>query len=263
MKLKLDDAGHVVVVDGKPIYTHEDGKDVPFDALATVATITRLNGEAKGHREAKERAETSLKAFEGIEDAAAAKKALETVKNLDAKKLVDAGQIDVVRAEAVKAYEDKLKAIEEGHKPIIVERDTLRGQLTAEKLGNAFARSKYIADNLAVPVDMIQATFGSAFKIEDGAIVGYKDSNKVFSRVKPGDVAGFDEALEIMVDSYPFRDHILKGSGASGGGAQGGGKGGSKNYTRTQFDELSLSDPTKASAIMADVRAGKAQLLDG
>ncbi len=68
MKLKLDEAGHVVVVDGKPVYVHEDGKEVAFDALSTVATITRLNGEAKTHREGKEAAETKLKAFEGIAD---------------------------------------------------------------------------------------------------------------------------------------------------------------------------------------------------
>ncbi|MDD1016905.1 hypothetical protein [Pseudomonas rubra] len=27
MKLKLDDQGHVVVQDGKPVYVHDDGKD--------------------------------------------------------------------------------------------------------------------------------------------------------------------------------------------------------------------------------------------
>ncbi|MFK5041828.1 hypothetical protein ACI3P4_13205, partial [Glaesserella parasuis] len=27
MKLKLDEKGNVVVVDGKPVYTHDDGKE--------------------------------------------------------------------------------------------------------------------------------------------------------------------------------------------------------------------------------------------
>lgn len=27
MKLKLDDQGHVVVQDGKPVYVHDDGKE--------------------------------------------------------------------------------------------------------------------------------------------------------------------------------------------------------------------------------------------
>lgn len=65
MKLKLDEQGHVVVQDGKPVYTHDDGKDVAFDAPSAVSKITALNAEAKGHREAKEAAETRAKAFEG------------------------------------------------------------------------------------------------------------------------------------------------------------------------------------------------------
>ena len=31
---EMDDAGHVVVSDGKPVYLHDDGKDVTFDAPA-------------------------------------------------------------------------------------------------------------------------------------------------------------------------------------------------------------------------------------
>ena len=77
MKLKLDEAGHAVLQDGKPIYIHDDGKEVPFDAAGTVATITRINGEAKSHRERAEAATTALKAFEGITDPAAAIKALQ------------------------------------------------------------------------------------------------------------------------------------------------------------------------------------------
>jgi hypothetical protein len=44
---------------------HDDGKEVAFDAPATVAKIGQLNGEAKGHRERAEAAESKLKAFEG------------------------------------------------------------------------------------------------------------------------------------------------------------------------------------------------------
>lgn len=263
MKLKLDDKGNVVVTDGKPVYVHDDGKEIPFDAPGTVATITRLNSEAKGHREAKERVETALKAFEGIEDAAAARKALETVANLDAKKLVDAGEVEKIKAEATKAYDEQVKAVEEKYKPVVKERNELKAAIVAEKVGNAFARSKYIADQLAVPVDMVQATFGSAFKLDDGKVVGYgRDGKQLFSRVKPGEVADFDEAMEIMVDTYPFKDNILKGSGANGGGAGGGSRGGGNTITRAQLNEWQANDPAKASSEMARVREGKAQLVD-
>lgn len=47
MKLKLDENGYVVVQDGKPVYVHDDGKEVAFDAPQTVQKISTLNGEAK------------------------------------------------------------------------------------------------------------------------------------------------------------------------------------------------------------------------
>ena len=46
MKLKLDDKGNVALQDGKPVYVHEDGKEIPFDAPAAMAKISALNAES-------------------------------------------------------------------------------------------------------------------------------------------------------------------------------------------------------------------------
>lgn len=151
MKLKLDENGHVVVQDGKPVYVHDDGKEVAFDAPQTVATITRLNGEAKTHREAKEQFEAQVKAFEGL-DPVKVKEALGIVQNLDAKKLVDAGEVDKVKAEITDALK---KTYEPQIQQLTTERDAVQQQLHSELIGGGFARSKYIQDNIAVPADMI------------------------------------------------------------------------------------------------------------
>ncbi len=202
---------------GLPLYIHDDGKEVAHDAPQTVATISRLNGEAKTNRERYEKAESALKTFEGIEDPAAAKKALETLKNFDDKKLVDAGEVEKIKLEAIKAVEEK-------YAPIVQERDAVQQQLHKELIGGGFARSKFIQENIAVPVDMIQATFGQSFKIEEGKVVAYgADGQKIYSRTRPGEVADFDEALETLVGGYQYKDSILKGSQSQGGGFQGGG----------------------------------------
>lgn len=237
MKLKLDENGHVVVSDGKPVYVHDDGKEVAFDAPGTVQTISRLNGEAKSHRERAESAETAMKAFEGIKDPKEAMKALETIKNLDAKKLVDAGEVEKVRAEAIKAVEDK-------YAPILQERDDLSNKLIAEKVGGSFARSKFISEKMGIPADMVEARFGNNFKLEGDSVIAYdKSGNKIFSASNPGEAAGFDEALGILVEHYPYKDQILKGTGASGGGSGGGNGGtGGKTISRAQFESLSPKD---------------------
>lgn len=254
MKLKVNAEGQVVVQDGKPVYD-DNGRDVVFDYDATIATISRLNGEAKGHREEKESLAEKLKGFEGIEPEAA-RKALDTVKNLGDKQLIDAGEVEKVKQQAQEAYAEQLKGVEKKYKPVVEERDALKSSLHQEKLSTAFNRSKFIQDKMAIPTDLAQAKFGANFFIEDGKIKAKgSDGNPVYSRANPGNVAEFDEALEILVDSYAYRDNILKGTGASGGGAggSGGNAGGKRQVTRAAFDAMAPADQAKAAREVAIV----------
>jgi hypothetical protein len=240
MKLKLvtvEGKTYAEVQDGKPVFTADDGREIAFDAAGTIATISRLNGEAKGHREAKEAAEAKLKAFDGITDPSAAKDALDKIRNIDAKKLIDAGEVEKVKAEAIKAVEEKYSRIAQ-------ERDALRSDLYKERVGGQFARSKFINEKAAVPADIMQARFGSHFKDEDGKAVAYDASgNKIYSRAKPGEPADFDEALEILVDQYPYKDMLLKGTGGGSGARPGNGGGaGGKSISRSEFDKLPPAD---------------------
>jgi hypothetical protein len=240
MKLKLvtvEGKTYAEVQDGKPVFTADDGREIAFDAAGTIATISRLNGEAKGHREAKEAAEAKLKSFEGITDPSAAKDALDKIRNIDAKKLIDAGEVEKVKAEAIKAVEEKYSKIAQ-------ERDALRSDLYRERVGGQFARSKFINEKAAVPADIMQARFGSHFKDEDGKAVAYDASgNKIYSRAKPGEPADFDEALEILVDQYPYKDMLLKGTGGGSGARPGNGGGaGGKSISRSEFDKLPPAD---------------------
>jgi hypothetical protein len=256
VKLKLDAEGHVVVQDGKPVYIHDDGKEAAVDVAATVATISRLNGEAKGHREAKEAAEAKLKVFEGIEDGDAARKALEVVKNLKDGELVTAGKVQEIKDAAAKAAKDQVEAAARASAEKIAELEktnsTLQTSLYDEKIGGSFSRSKFIADKVAIPADLLQAQFGRNFKVEDGKIVARDAAgNPIYSRAKPGELADFDEALETIIGGYAHKDSILKGTGNSGSGARdpNGGNGGGKTMSRAAFEAL---DPAAKAQTMAD-----------
>lgn len=140
---------------------------------------------------------------------------------------MDAGEIEKVKAEISKAFQLQLDEV-------TGKAQTFEQQLYAEKIGGSFSRSKFIADKLAVPADMVQATFGQNLKVEDGKVVAYDaQGQKIFSRARPGELADFDEAIETLVSQYPHRDHILKSSGANGGGAQNGG--GNNQNTKGNF----------------------------
>lgn len=219
MKLKLDENGHVVVQDGKPVYVHDDGKEVAFDAQYTLGTITRLNKEAQTNREEAQAAKEKLQLFGDLDPTKAAE-ALKTVANLDSKKLVDANEIEKLKAELGQSYKDS-------YEPQINEwkqkAEQANAALQKELIGGGFARSKFIQENIAVPVDMLQHTFGQNFKVEDGKTVAY-DANgqKIYSRTDPSQLASFDEAIEHLVGGYQHKDSILKGKQSGGGGFNGG-----------------------------------------
>lgn len=252
MKLRtivIEGKTYAEMQDDKPVYEADDGKVIAFDAPGTVASIGRLNGEAKANRERAEKAEGALKAFDGISDVDAARKALETVANIKDGELISAGKAEEIKAGAKKAAEDAVaaaqKAFTEQLATVTGERDVLQGQLYAEKVGGAFARSKFVAEKVHTPPPMLEKAFGSNFKIEDGKLVPYDgNGGKIYSRVRPTEFADFDEAIEIMISADPYKDHILKGTvGAGGGAANGGpGSGGAKTMARSQFDKLSPAE---------------------
>lgn len=258
MQLKTIEANGVTyaeVRDGKPVFVNEAGTEIPFDVPAAMGKISSLNAESKSRREALEAATAKLKAYEGIPDAEAAIKALETIQNIDQGKLVAAGKVDEIKTQAQKAAEERVAAAAAAHRAEI---DALKSSLdktTAayhnEMLGNAFANSAFIRDKIAIPADMIRATFGNAFKIEDGKIVAHDQSGSVIaSQLKFGESAGFDEAIERLVMAYPSRDYILKGTGNSGGGARPGSDGkGSKTMSTDAFNKMPAKE---RSAFMAD-----------
>ena len=244
--------------DGKPIYVGEDGTETGYDGEELASNLAAARGEAGKRRNELKEANEKLSAFEGIEDPEAAKEALKTVKNLEDKQLVEAGEVEKVKTEAIKVVEEKYEnEIDQVYKPVMKERDDLRTALHDELIGGRFARSTFVAEKMVVPVEMVQNTFGKHFAIEDGKVVSKDDSgNPIFSKTNPGAHADFEEALEIVVNSYPDKDRILKGTdkrgtGAPGGGGGGGG-GGDKTMTRAEADKLARENPAEMSKKMGE-----------
>lgn len=199
---------------GLPVYIHDDGKEIGFDAAQAVSTISARNAEAKSHREAKEAAEANLAKFSGISDPTKALEALDMMTKIDQKKLIDAGAVDQVKAEITKSFQAQLDEANDRSQK-------LESQLYDSMIGGSFSGSKFITDKIAIPADMLQARFGQSFKVEDGKVVAYDGTgNKIYSRAKPGELASFDEAMEFLVEQYPQKDHILKASGNQGTGSR-------------------------------------------
>jgi hypothetical protein len=248
MPFKTDANGNIVIDAEKklPIFVYDDGREAPFDADTTIASIGRLNGEAKSHREAKEAAEAALKPFRdaGITDAASAAEALQTMANIKTGDLTTAAKVQEIKDAATRSANEAVanatRAAEEKQRALTEQNAKLTQDLNNHIIGGSFAGSKFIADKLAIPADIAQKVFGDRFKVDGGKLVPLgADGNPIFSSTNHGNHADFEEALQVMVSQYPNKDMILKGSGASGGGAQGGKAApGAKNVTRAQFDSM-------------------------
>ncbi|MDQ1921635.1 DUF6651 domain-containing protein [Massilia pseudoviolaceinigra] len=247
MPFKYNADGTIAMdADKKPIFINADGVEAPFDADATVATIGRLNGEAKAHRIAKETAEAALKPFRdaGIEDPTAAADAIKLAKNIKDGDLVTAGKVQEIKDAATRTAQEQVanatRAAEEKQRALTEQNEKLTQNLNNHIIGGSFAGSKFIADKMAIPADIAQKVFGDRFKVDNGKLVPMgPDGNPIFSATRHGEHADFEEALQVMVGQYANKDMILKGSGASGGGATGGaGAAGAKSITRAQFDAM-------------------------
>lgn len=243
---KLDADGKVEMKDGNPVYIDASGNEMVVEG----GTISRLNGEAKQHREAKEAALSQLDKFKvdgKLIDVEAARKALETVANIDAKKLIDAGKVDEVKQQITAQFQTQL---DEREKAI----NGLSGKVNGMTLDKAFSSSKFITENVAVPSDMFRKAFGDNFKVEDGKVIPYgSDGNPIYSKTRHGEIADFDEGIEHIVSTYPNRDAILKAKGGSGSGAGGnGGQRGQGRYMkRSEFDALAQGEKAQVGAQMA------------
>lgn len=248
---KLDDNGAVVMKDGNPVWVNADGQE----GTIAIDTISRLNAEAKTNRIRAEQAEAALKPFEGL-DPTEARKAIDTLKTVDLEKMVDSGQIETVRNEIKSQYE---KDLAERDKQL----NEVTGQFHSTLLNSAFTGSKFIADNIAVPADMLMAAFAKNFKVEGSNVVAIDSEGKpIYSKTRYGEVADFDEALGLLVESYPHKDSILKapsGGGTGNSGAGGNGGGPAKFIKRS---DLQSRTPVEQAAIAAQSRAGEIKIVD-
>jgi hypothetical protein len=186
-------------------------------------------------------------------------KAVDTVSKIDAKKLIDAGEVDKVkesiRAEFTGQLDESRKQVEE--------RDS---RINSMLIDGVFKGSDFINEKVAMPRDFFEAAMRSNFKVEDGKVVAYdKAGNRLMSKKSPGDYADASEALELLVESHPQKDVILKAPAAGGTGNNGGG--GNRTTTapngstmkRADFDAL---DPNSKAAAGQKMTKGELTVID-
>ena len=247
---KLDKDGKIEMKDGNPVWIDANGGE----GVLSGDTISRLNGEAKALRIRAETAETALAPFKDI-DPVVAKKAIADIAKIDTKKLIDAGEVDRVRTEIAAQYTGQIDELKKANGVLSTNLDNMT-------INGIFAQSDFVANSIAVPRDMFEATFRQNFKIKDGKVEAYdKSGNRIMSKAKIGEYAEPGEALEILVDQHPQKATILKANQNSGGGNNGGGgnRPGNRVVRRADFAKMS---PHEQAQTAAEQTKGTVSIID-
>lgn len=246
MKLKVDEEGKICLSDeGLPIWVLDDDSEVAYDVPKVIKDLQNANNESAGRRKKIEELESKLKPYEGI-DAEKAKEALETVKNYQDKELLDAGKVEEIKKATGEAYELRLQEMKTDLTSKIDERDKTiakkHGQINDLLIKGAFEASRFIKDKTTLPPELAYSHFGKCFKVEEiegklRTVATYPGGGEVYSDINPGQLAMPEEAIEKLINKYPFKDSILKGAGSSGSGAvPTGGKG--PEQPQTMLDSI-------------------------
>lgn len=258
--IQMDGNGHPIVIDDE-----DDNKEFPLDAIHLYAKIPALQAEAKTYREEKQAVLEKYKAFGDIPveeilakiesfgdiDPEKAKEALGTVANLgklDKEKNIE---IERVKSGVAASYESKIKDINAVHqnetaifKTTISQKDQVIHTLLVR---GAFDRSEFIKEQTVLTPDIAYDSFGKYFQIEeDGDTVKVfaldRKGDKIFSKIHPGEYAPPEEAIGMVISTYPDKDRIMRTN--PGGSGAGGNKSGS-NVKRAQLEALKAMNPVE------------------
>ncbi len=270
-KIKVDDDGHVVLQEGKPVYTDPDGKEITLDPPNMYGKIIELGKEAKTHRERADAHELVVKLFDGVDDVPAwhveATKALQTVKDFNDKDWLKADKVEKLKADMKLAYEDQQTALKKDYGIQLQAKDDVvgkkEGQIRVLMVSNKFATSAMFGGpepKTTLPPEIAETYFGKNFKVEEDDKTGvlklvayYNNGDPVYSRTNPGELAEFDEALGSIFEAYPNSKALLrgKGAGSGAGGGQGGAGGETDDIKQLETDYAEAQKRGDAKAMVA------------
>ncbi len=244
VKLALDENGNVKVTeDGKPIFLDNKDKEVPVDVPAMYQKILDLGSESKTNREKLDELKQTFSVLDDVEDVPAwvetAKKAIEQVENFNDKDWMKVEKVDSLKRQMKEAQANELKQVKAQFETTITDQvadlEKKDGIIRKLMVGNKFAVSPLFAGKdpkTSMTPDVAEAFFGNHFRVEEDeknnnapVVRAYFSNGDPVISASPervGELANFDEAIQIIFDQYPNRDMYIptsgKGSGAGGGG---------------------------------------------
>jgi hypothetical protein len=197
----------------------EKAKKISDNEASLLKEVMTRKAKQKELEDKLKEAETKLNQFSGI-DLNEVKQLVEDKKTQAQKKLEEQGQWEQLKAQmkeanekAVQSYADLVKQQEER----LAQQQQLIDKLT---LGNSFASSQFIKDELNLSPEKAKTIYGSFFDISEDKVVPYNKPKGSSDRVQlvgaDGEPLSFEAAIKKIIDSDPDKELLVKSKSKPG-----------------------------------------------
>lgn len=235
----------------------DDKPKMSDEAAELLKDVMKHKGRANQLEGQVNELKSALEKFEGI-DPAQVRALLTKVADEERSAAEKRGEYDRIVAQMKEAHEADIKRVADS----VSEKDaTINGlakQVNELTVGNAFATSHFVSEELTLTPNKARVIFGSHFEYKDGNVVGYDKPAGAPDRTVLVGASGaplpFEQALQKLVDADPERDQLYRSKAKDGSGS---GTASVTNGTRKAIEENNKSNMSSQDKI----ESGLAQLL--
>lgn len=236
-------------------------KGKPTDAEAKLLKDLMKQKETAAAAQAEvNRLKAEVAKFDGI-DPVKVRELLEAQAEAERKKAEAAGDYDRLKKQMADAHAAEKKKIADDLEATRGTVGQLNAQIAELTVGQAFASSKFVAEDLTLTVTKARVVYGSHFEFKDGKVVGYDKPSGASERTMLVNATGeplvFEEALKKLVDADPDKDSLLKSKIKSGAGSSTAPKGAGKVKSGEEKPISSVEKIQRGLAALAKKQSGR------
>lgn len=202
-----------------------------------------------------------LKAFEGI-DPVKMRDLLKQQEEAERKAAESRGEYDRIVKQMGDRHREETAALTAKLEAAIANSATLQAQIADLTVGNSFASSRFVSEDMTLTPTKARIVYGSHFEFKDGKVVGYDKPAGASDRTVLVDATGeplsFDEALRKLVESDPDKDQLIRAKSRPGSGSSTTAKGAQKAVDKAaQASTAKLSGADKIAAGLKALANGR------
>lgn len=191
-------------------------------------------------------AKARLSEFDGV-DPAEIKALIKERKEAEVRQLEAKGEWDRLKAQMAEEHGKEKASILQQVESIREENNTLKKTIAELTVGNAFAQSKFINEELEMTPSKTRIVYGSHFETVDGKVVAYDkpagEANRTMLVDSQGDPLDFESAMRKIIEADPDRDRLIRSKVRQGAG--------SKTAPKTSIAAIRDSEPLVGQAKIA------------